>query len=183
MAKAKKNRPDLDPRSARRPDTDTDNAGGGGKLFTIGEVAARTGCAPSALRFYEENGLLKSQRTAAGHRRYHAEVIRRVSFVRTAQRVGLSLEQIGEALASLPDERTPTAKDWARLAKAWRPDLDERIAVLTRMREQLDGCIGCGCLSLESCGIWNPDDVAAEQGSGAQYLLSDDRPKGVGPAR
>jgi MerR family redox-sensitive transcriptional activator SoxR len=150
------------------------------KRLTIGEIGRRTGVATSALRFYEEHDLIRSDRNAAGHRRYHADVLRRVSFVRTAQRVGLSLAEIREALASLPHERTPTAADWARLAASWRPRLDDRIAVLTRMRDQLDSCIGCGCLSLDSCGIWNPGDVAAGSGPGPRYLLSDERP--VAPA-
>jgi MerR family redox-sensitive transcriptional activator SoxR len=151
------------------------------KRFTIGEIARRTGVATSALRFYEEHDLIVSDRNAAGHRRYHADVMRRVSFIRTAQRVGLSLGEIAEALSSLPNSRTPTAADWERLAGSWRPRLDERIDVLVRMRDQLDSCIGCGCLSLDSCGLWNPDDVAAELGTGARYLISDDRPVGVGP--
>lgn len=146
------------------------------KRLSVGEVAARAGVATSALRFYEDRGLIRSERNAAGHRRYHADVLRRVSFIRTAQRIGLSLEEIGEALSSLPDERTPTTKDWARLASSWRPRLDEQIAILTRLRDELDGCIGCGCLSLTSCRIWNPDDVAAELGSGPRYLLGDERP-------
>lgn len=128
----------------------------GPKLFTVGEIAARAGVATSALRFYEDEGLIHSERNAAGHRRYHADVLRRVSFVRTAQLVGLTLAEIREALATLPDRRTPTARDWARLARTWQPRLDERIEVLTRMRDQLDSCIGCGCLSLTSCGLWNP---------------------------
>ena len=146
------------------------------KRFSVGEVAARAGVATSALRFYEEHGLIRSERNESGHRRYHADVLRRVSFIRTAQRVGLSLAEIADALASLPDHRTPNAKDWERLATSWRPRLDEQIAVLTRMRDQLDGCIGCGCLSLTSCGLWNPDDAAAELGTGPRYLLSDERP-------
>jgi len=146
------------------------------KRFTVGEIGRRTGVATSALRFYEDRGLIHSERNSAGHRRYHADVMRRVSFIRTAQRVGLSLEEIGRALASLPDERTPTAKDWDKLARSWRPRLDNQIAVLGRMRDQLDGCIGCGCLSLTSCGLWNPDDAAAELGPGPRYLLSDERP-------
>jgi MerR family redox-sensitive transcriptional activator SoxR len=150
------------------------------KRFSIGEVAERAGVATSALRFYEEHGLISSDRNDSGHRRYHADVLRRVSFIRTAQRVGLSLGEIGEALASLPNERTPTAKDWDRLARTWRPRLDDQIAILTRMRDQLDECIGCGCLSLSTCGLWNPDDAAAELGTGPRYLLSDDRPPGVG---
>lgn len=146
------------------------------KTFAIGEIADRTGVATSALRFYEDHGLIHSERNESGHRRYHADVMRRVSFIRTAQRVGLSLGEIGDALSSLPDHRTPTARDWDRLASSWRPRLDEQIAVLTRLRDQLDECIGCGCLSLASCGIWNPDDAAATLGTGARYLLSDDRP-------
>ena len=146
------------------------------KRFTVGEIGRRTGVATSALRFYEERGLIHSERNAAGHRRYHADVMRRVSFIRTAQRVGLSLDEIGDALASLPDQRTPTAADWDRLATTWQPRLDDQIALLTRLRDQLDGCIGCGCLSLASCGLWNPDDAAAELGHGPRYLLSDERP-------
>jgi MerR family redox-sensitive transcriptional activator SoxR len=146
------------------------------RLLTVGEIARRAGVATSALRFYEDEGLIHSERTGAGHRRYHADVLRRVSFIRTAQRVGLSLGEIKQALATLPDGRTPTARDWARLARSWQPQLDERIAVLTRMRDQLDACIGCGCLSLTACGLWNPDDVAADLGQGPRYLLSDDRP-------
>ncbi len=146
------------------------------KRLTIGEIAARAGVATSALRFYEDHGLIRSERNDAGHRRYPADVLRRVSFIRTAQRVGLSLGEIGEALGSLPDSRTPTARDWDRLARSWRPRLDDQIALLTRLRNQLDECIGCGCLSLESCGLWNPDDVAADLGTGPRYLLSDERP-------
>jgi MerR family transcriptional regulator, redox-sensitive transcriptional activator SoxR len=149
---------------------------GSTRRFSIGEISARTGVATSALRFYEQQGLIRSERNESGHRRYHADVMRRVSFVRTAQRVGLSLDEIRTALGSLPDGRTPTAKDWERLATSWRPRLDEQIAVLTRLRDQLDSCIGCGCLSLASCGIWNPDDVAAGAGAGARYLLGDERP-------
>lgn len=148
------------------------------KRLSVGEVANRAGVATSALRFYEEHGLISSERNESGHRRYHADVLRRVSFIRTAQRVGLSLAEIADALGSLPDHRTPTATDWERLASSWRPRLDDQIAVLTRLRDQLDGCIGCGCLSLTSCRLWNPDDAAAElgPGTGPRYLLSDDRP-------
>lgn len=146
------------------------------RLFTVGEIAARAGVATSALRYYEDEGLIHSHRNDAGHRRYHADVLRRVAFVRTAQLVGLTLAEIREALASLPESRTPNARDWERLARTWRPRLDERIAVLTRMRDQLDECIGCGCLSLASCGLWNPGDAAAALGDGARYLLSDERP-------
>ena len=148
----------------------------GQRRFTIGEVAERAGVATSALRFYEEHGLIRSERNESGHRRYHPDVLRRVSFIRIAQRVGLSLSEVSEALASLPDGRTPTSKDWAKLARTWQPRLDDQIAILTRLRNELDGCIGCGCLSLTSCGLWNPDDAAATLGTGPRYLLSDDRP-------
>jgi MerR family redox-sensitive transcriptional activator SoxR len=148
----------------------------GSRLFTVGEIARRAGVATSALRFYEAEGLIESERTDVGHRRYHADVLRRVSFIRTAQLVGLTLNEIRDALSTLPDGRTPTARDWERLASSWRPMLDERIAILTRMRDQLDSCIGCGCLSLSSCGLWNPGDVASELGTGPRYLLSDARP-------
>jgi MerR family redox-sensitive transcriptional activator SoxR len=151
----------------------------GSRLLAIGEVAARAGVATSALRFYEDEGLIRSERNESGHRRFHPDVLRRVSFIRTAQRVGLSLTEIADALASLPDQRTPTARDWERLAASWQPRLDEQIALLSRLRDQLDSCIGCGCLSLSSCGLWNPDDAAADLGSGPRYLLGDERPPGV----
>ena len=144
--------------------------------FTIGEVAARAGVATSALRFYEDRGLITSERTPAGHRRYASDVLRRVSFIRVAQRVGLSLGEIAEALGRLPDGRTPTRRDWARLARAWQPVLDQRIALLEALRTRLDGCIGCGCLSLDTCAMYNPDDVAAEGGTGPRYLLGDRPP-------
>jgi MerR family redox-sensitive transcriptional activator SoxR len=146
------------------------------KTFTVGEVADRAGVATSALRFYESNGLISSDRTPAGHRRYAADVLRRVSFIRVAQRVGLSLAEIRDALDSLPDRRTPTRTDWERLATQWRPMLDERIALLEAMRSKLDGCIGCGCLSLDTCEMYNPDDVAAGRGTGPRYLLGDPPP-------
>ncbi len=147
-------------------------------MLPIGDVARRAGVATSALRFYEERGLITSERNEAGHRRYHADVIRRVSFILVAQRVGLSLGEIRDALASLPDGRTPTRDDWADLAATWRPMLDERIALLEQMREKLDGCIGCGCLSLDSCAMYNPDDVAAATGSGPRYLLGESSDSG-----
>jgi MerR family transcriptional regulator, redox-sensitive transcriptional activator SoxR len=144
--------------------------------FTIGEVAARAGVATSALRFYEDRGLITSERTSAGHRRYAPDVLRRVGFIRVAQRVGLSLADIAEALDRLPDGRTPTRRDWAELAVTWQPLLDERIALLQAMREKLDGCIGCGCLSLDTCALYNPEDVAADMGSGPRWLLGDTSP-------
>ncbi len=140
------------------------------ELLTIGQVAERTGVAASALRFYEDEGLLAPGRTAAGHRRYPRELLRRVSFIRAAQEVGISLAEIGEALATLPEGRTPTRDDWARLSSGWRARLDEQIAALERLRDRLDGCIGCGCLSLERCRIVNPDDAAASRGPGSSLL-------------
>ena len=141
--------------------------------FSVGEVATRAGVATSALRFYESNGLIHSERNASGHRRYRADVLRRVGFIRVAQRVGLPLSEIRTALESLPERRTPTRKDWARLASSWQPILDERIAMLEAMKEQLDGCIGCGCLSLDTCALYNPNDRAATFGPGPRYLLGD----------
>jgi MerR family redox-sensitive transcriptional activator SoxR len=143
------------------------------RTYTIGDVAARAGVATSALRFYETNRLITSVRTDAGHRRYHADVLRRVGFIKVAQRVGLSLDEIRAALDSLPSARTPNRRDWAKLASSWRPVLDERIAMLEAMKEQLDGCIGCGCLSLDTCALYNPDDIAAARGPGPRYLLGD----------
>jgi len=143
------------------------------RTFTVGEVAARAGVATSALRFYEANGLISGDRTDAGHRRYHADVLRRVGFIKVAQRVGLSLDEIKAALDSLPERRTPTRKDWAKLAASWQPILDERIALLEAMKDKLDGCIGCGCLSLDTCALYNPSDTAAERGTGPRFLLGD----------
>lgn len=141
--------------------------------LTIGELADRTGMATSALRFYEDRGLVHSTRTDGGQRRFARETIRRVSFIRAAQNVGLTLEEIGEALASLPDSRTPTVADWAALSRRWRPMLDARIASLELLRDTLSSCIGCGCLSLRSCALYNPGDAAASLGSGPRYLLGD----------
>lgn len=141
--------------------------------ITIGELARRSGAAASALRFYEDQGLLVSTRTAGGQRQFPREVLRRVAFVRAAQTVGLSLEQIKAALATLPEQRTPTKADWQRLSASWRPLLDERIAALVALREQLTACIGCGCLSLRSCALYNPGDAAQRRGAGARYLLGD----------
>ncbi|HUS43153.1 MAG TPA: redox-sensitive transcriptional activator SoxR [Ilumatobacteraceae bacterium] len=143
------------------------------RTFTVGEVATRSGVATSALRFYEANALITSERTEAGHRRYHADVMRRVGFIKVAQRVGLSLEEIKAALDSLPSGRTPNRREWAKLASSWQPLLDERIAMLEAMKDKLDGCIGCGCLSLDTCALYNPGDVAAARGAGPRYLLGD----------
>ena len=141
--------------------------------LTIGALSERTGVAPSALRFYEAEDLIRSSRTSGGQRRYRRDTIRRVSFVRIAQQVGLSLDEIREALSSLPEERTPDRRDWERLSASWRPRLDERIAALERLRDRLDGCIGCGCLSLSLCKLANPDDVAGRAGPGPRYLGGD----------
>ncbi|OYT90281.1 MAG: redox-sensitive transcriptional activator SoxR [Burkholderiales bacterium PBB3] len=139
--------------------------------IAIGELARRSGVAASALRFYEEQGLLTSHRSASGRRQFARSDLRRVAFVRAAQTVGLSLDQIRAALATLPDSRTPTPADWNRLSKAWRPILDQRIAEMTRLRDQLDACIGCGCLSLAKCALFNPGDSAARHGPGPRYWL------------
>ena len=141
--------------------------------ITIGELARRSGAAASALRFYEDQGLLSGSRTPGGQRQYPRDVLRRVAFIRAAQTVGLTLEQIKAALAALPDQRTPNKADWERLSQSWRPLLDERIAALVALRDQLSACIGCGCLSLRSCALYNPDDAARRRGSGARYLLGD----------
>lgn len=141
--------------------------------LTIGEVADRTGVAASALRFYEDEGLLDPERTPAGHRRFPRELLRRISFIRAAQEVGITLAEVRGALSRLPDERTPTKQDWARLSADWRDLLDERIATLEGLRDRLDGCIGCGCLSLERCRIVNPGDAVAAEGPGARRLVAE----------
>ena len=140
------------------------------ELLTIGQVAARTGVATSALRFYEERGLIASERNGGGHRRYARPVIRRVAFILFAQRVGLTLEQIGEELARLPAGRTPKREDWAQLSAGWRTRVDEQIAQLERLRESLTDCIGCGCLSLDRCALVNPDDRLGVEGPGARRI-------------
>ena len=141
--------------------------------LSIGEVARRTGLATSALRFYEDRGLIGSVRTPGNQRCYPRDVIRRISFIRAAQRVGLSLEEIRAALEHLPEGRTPTRGDWHELAMRWKPWLDERIAALERLRDRLSSCIGCGCLSLDRCALYNPDDAAGRLGAGPRYLLGD----------
>jgi MerR family redox-sensitive transcriptional activator SoxR len=144
--------------------------------LTIGQVARRTGVSVSALRYYEQEGLVPAGRTSGGQRVYPRDALRRISFIRIAQTVGLTLDEIRGAMASLPEGRTPSKADWARLSASWRPRLDDQIASLVRLRDDLDSCIGCGCLSLRSCRIYNPDDAAASLGAGPRYLLSDDRP-------
>ncbi len=139
--------------------------------LTIGEMAARSGMAPSALRYYERLGLIRAARTGGNQRRYDRAELRRIAFIRIAQQVGISLDEIRAALASLPENRTPTRADWARLSARWRSRLDERIALLERLRDDLTGCIGCGCLSLQRCRLYNPDDVLAGEGTGARRLL------------
>lgn len=141
--------------------------------LSIGEVADRTGVAISALRFYEAEGLISSRRSAGGQRRFPREVLRRIAFIRVAQQIGLSLEEVAGALGSLPGERTPTGADWARVSRAWRSALDERITLLERVRDDLTSCIGCGCLSLQTCRLYNPDDRARVLGQGPRYLLGD----------
>jgi MerR family redox-sensitive transcriptional activator SoxR len=143
-------------------------------LITIGELSDRSGVPHSALRFYETEGLLHSSRSAGGQRRYHRDVLRRVGFIRVAQEVGLSLGEIREALSSLPEERTPTEKDWARLAESWKPRIDHQIGVLERLRDRLSACIGCGCLSLKVCRIVNADDKVNARGPGPRYVLDDE---------
>jgi MerR family redox-sensitive transcriptional activator SoxR len=142
-------------------------------VLTIGQMSDRSGVATSALRFYETKGLIHSTRNAGGQRQYQRDELRRVSFVLAAQRVGLSLDEISEVLSSLPGSRVPTRTDWARLATSWQPRLDEQIAILQRLRDRLAGCIGCGCLSLSVCRLYNPDDVAATTGSGPRYVLAE----------
>ena len=148
----------------------------GTELLPIGEVAHRAGLAPSALRYYERVGLIHSARTSGGQRRYARSTLRRLAFIRAAQNVGLSLDEIRAALATLPDARTPTVADWGRLSRTWRARLDAQIDGLTALRDGLSSCIGCGCLSLRTCVLNNPRDIAGEHGTGAQYLPESLRP-------
>jgi MerR family redox-sensitive transcriptional activator SoxR len=137
---------------------------------TIGELSARSGVPPSALRFYEAQGLIRAERTTGNQRRFARPTLRRIAFIRTAQRVGLSLDEIKAALDTLPDNRTPNKADWARLSRGWQPRLDEQIARLERLRDKLTSCIGCGCLSLKTCALSNPDDAMSAVGPGAAWL-------------
>ena len=138
--------------------------------LTVGDVAARSGVAVSTLHFYESAGLIQSWRNSGNQRRYAREVLRRVAIIRVAQRAGISLARIRDALQTLPDERTPTSDDWKKLSARWREDLNDRIARLTRLRDQLNGCIGCGCLSLGVCPLYNPADKLGKQGPGPRIL-------------
>ena len=138
--------------------------------LTVGQLSARSGVAVSALRFYEEQGLISSRRTAGNQRRYPRAMLRRVAFIRASQRVGIPLTRIKEALDGLPANRTPTPADWARLSARWRADLDDRIGQLQRLRDRLTGCIGCGCLSLGTCHLVNPGDTLGSEGPGARKL-------------
>jgi MerR family transcriptional regulator, redox-sensitive transcriptional activator SoxR len=143
------------------------------ELLTIGEVARRSGVASSALRFYEERGLIASERAGSGHRRYPRPVLRRVAFIVFAQRVGLTLQEIAVELAKLPPDRAPGRRDWSRLSRTWSSRIDQRIAELERLKAGLEGCIGCGCLSLDRCRLANPDDRAARLGPGPRYWIGD----------
>jgi MerR family redox-sensitive transcriptional activator SoxR len=140
------------------------------RRLTVGEVAARSGVAVSALHFYETRGLIRSERTAGNQRRYPRGVLRRVAVIKVAQRVGIPLAEIRDALGELPEDHTPTTEDWHRLSTRWRADLDSRIERLTKLRDYLDGCIGCGCLSVRQCPLRNPWDVLSEQGAGPRLL-------------
>jgi MerR family transcriptional regulator, redox-sensitive transcriptional activator SoxR len=146
-------------------------------VLTIGEVARRSGVAASALRFYEERGLISSERAGSGHRRYPRPVLRRIAFIVFAQRIGLSLEEIGTELAKLPPARAPTRRDWSRLSSSWTSRIDDRIAELERLKLGLTECIGCGCLSLDRCQLANPGDRAGRRGPGPRYWIGD-RPLG-----
>ncbi len=149
-------------------------------FFTIGETAERCGVATSALRFYEQKGLIKAIRTSGNQRRYHATTLRTVSIIKAAQQLGVRLEDIADALTALPEGRNPNKRDWERLSKRWAQSLDQKILELQRLRNNLDTCIGCGCLSLKSCLLFNPDDEVASHGSGPRYLIegipSEDKP-------
>ena len=143
--------------------------------LSIGELSARSGVAQSALRFYEERGLIRADRTSGNQRRYPRSTLRRIALVRAGRAAGIPLGRIREALDSLPSERTPSRRDWERLSRAWRMDIDERISMLEALRDRLTTCIGCGCLSIDRCTLLNPDDEAAALGAGAHYLRRDSR--------
>jgi MerR family redox-sensitive transcriptional activator SoxR len=146
------------------------------EVLTIGEVARRSGVAASALRFYEQRGLITSERAGSGHRRYRRPVLRRIAFIVFAQRIGLTLDEIAVELAKLPGDRAPSRRDWARLSSAWTSRIDERIEELERLKAGLTECIGCGCLSLDRCKLANPGDRVAARGPGARYWIGDAGP-------
>jgi MerR family transcriptional regulator, redox-sensitive transcriptional activator SoxR len=146
------------------------------ELLTISEVGRRSGVNASALRFYESRGLISSERAGSGHRRYERPVLRRIAFIVFAQRMGLSLDEIGAELARLPPNRAPNRRDWSRLSRTWTARIEERIAELERLKVGLTECIGCGCLSLDRCKLANPGDVAGRKGPGPRYWLGDPRP-------
>lgn len=143
--------------------------------FSIGDLASRTGLSVSAIRFYEKKGLITPDRNSGNQRRYEGADIRRLSFILIAQQIGLTIEQIKEVMTQLPDGRTPTKADWSKISRRFRKTLDDRIAMMERMRDRLDGCIGCGCLSLKACQLYNPDDQARRLGVGPRYIVSDTR--------
>jgi len=145
-------------------------------MLAVGELAERSGVAVSALHFYEARGLIRAERSAGNQRRYARVTLRRVAFIRAAQQLGIGLVEIAAALAQLPQQRTPNKADWAQLSRGWRAQLDARIVALQALRDRLDGCIGCGCLSLRACALYNPDDQCAKRGSGAQRLVAVDGP-------
>jgi MerR family redox-sensitive transcriptional activator SoxR len=148
-------------------------------LLTVGEIARRSGFAESAVRYYEGLGLLAATRTSGGQRRFARSTLRRLAFIRAARNIGLTLDEVSAALASLPAQRTPTRSDWAKLSRSWRKRLDDQIEALTALRDGLDSCIGCGCLSLDRCTISNPADTAGAAGPGATYLPGRLRKAGV----
>lgn len=141
--------------------------------LSIGEVATRSGVAPSALRFYEREGLIEATRTGGNQRRYERVVLRRIAFIQAGRAAGVTLAEIQHALDGLPKSRTPSRKDWERLSNKWRDDLDTRIETLQALRDRLTTCIGCGCLSIDQCDLLNPDDEAADRGAGAHFLKKD----------
>jgi MerR family redox-sensitive transcriptional activator SoxR len=148
------------------------------KYLTIAELSARSGAAPSALRYYEEIGLIRAERTSGNQRRYPRYMLRRIAFIRAGRQLGLSLREIKAALDTLPENKAPTRDQWRRAARTWQHRIDDRIAELQRLSDTLGSCIGCGCLSLRTCALYNPDDTAASLGSGARWLLGDESPAG-----
>jgi len=161
--------------ASKRPSAQRPNSGQPvpTRPFTVGELAERSGVSRSAIRFYEKRGLIEATRTAGNHRLFPREALRLVSVIRAAQAVGLSLDEIGAALDRLPGDRAPTHADWRRISRRWRDDLEARLAALQLLRDDLGACIGCGCLSLESCPLFNPNDAARTLGTGPRYLLGD----------